>query len=172
MPDMMNAMFQSDATASGAAEGGMEAAKSLDMAQDTNLKAAAPTATMKARTVKALTDAANKVLSMFGAPALTVEAVDMKNVELPVDLIKSLMMINAAHNEYIGEDVINLDNMKTDKDALVEIAKLIKVAGDKAFKKFLMSAPAGETKGTEIGEEMGAPEEEGGSEEMMMKRMA
>ena len=136
--------------------------------------AAAPASTMKARTVKALGDATNKVLAMFGAPSVTVEATDLTNQELPVELIKSLMMINKAYSDYIGEDAINLDNMKSDKDALIEIAKLIKVAGDKAFKKFLMSPPTGETKATEGVEAIGGPEEEkpGMSEEMMMKRMA
>jgi hypothetical protein len=154
------------------AEAGMKAAEELDKVENENIVAAAPVVTIKARTLQSLGDATNKVLSLFGAPPVAVEAVEIKSAELPLPLIKALSMINAAMSDYIGEPVVDFDAMATDKGALIEIAKLIKVLGDKGFKKFLASAPKDENKGTEIAEEMGAPEEESSmSEDKMMMRM-
>jgi hypothetical protein len=59
--------------------------------------------------------------------------------------------------------------METDKGALIEIAKLLQVLSDKGFKKFLTSAPKGETVATEMTEDMG--EEEDVDEDAMMMRM-
>lgn len=170
MANPMSSMLMSEKSSE--EEGGMKAAKMLDEVSDANITAASPAVTIKSRTLKSLVDTTNKVLEMFGAPAVEVEIVDLKNAELPVSLVKALSMVNAAMKDYIGESVVDFDLMVSDKGALVEIAKLGKVLGDKGFKKFLASAPKDETKGTEIAEEMGAPEEESSmSEEKMMMRM-
>ena len=170
MPDTMTDMFKNDA---GAVDAGLKAAGQLDKMQNDNTQAASPTVTMKARTFSALLGALNGVMAMFGAPKVEADVVDLKDGELPVPVIRALMMVNKAYSDYIGENAINLDSMTNDKEALVEIAKLINVGKDKAFKKFLMSPPKNETKATEAVEETGGPEEEkpGMSEEDMMKRM-
>jgi hypothetical protein len=77
-------------------------------------------------------------------------------------------MINAAMNDYMGEDAVDMAAMETDKGALIEIAKLLQVLSDKGFKKFLTSAPKGETVATEVTEDMG---EEEVDEDAMMMRM-
>lgn len=150
-------------------DGGMKAAKELDAVENENVRSAAPVVTIKARTVKSLVDATNKVLQMFGAEPLEVVAVELKGEELPVPVIKALSMINAAMNDYMGEDAVDMVAMETDKGALIEIAKLQKVLSDKGFRKFLASAPKGETVATEATEEMG--EEEEVDEDAMMMRM-
>ena len=150
-------------------DGGMKAAKELDAVEDENVRSAAPVVTIKARTVKSLVDTTNKVLQMFGAEPLDVVAVELKGEELPVPVIKALSMINAAMNDYMGEDAVDMVAMETDKGALIEIAKLGKVLSDKGFRKFLASAPKGETVATEATEEMG--EEEEVDEDAMMMRM-
>lgn len=150
-------------------ETGMAAAADLDMARDEAMTAASPSVTVKARTVKALVDGVNKALPLFQAPPIKVEAVDLKDEPLPVDITKSLEMINAAHNDYIGDDAVDIMKLETDSGALIEIAKLGKAMSDKQFVKFLNTP---ETKAVEVKEEMTeGPEMEDMSEEDMMMRM-
>ena len=150
-------------------EPGMKVAQEMDVAVDEAMTSASPTVTIKARTVKALSDALNKALPLFEAPPVEVEAVDLKDEPLPVEIIRALQMINAAYNDYAGEDAIDITAFETDSGALIEIAKLGKAVSDKKFAKFL-STP--ETKGTEAKEETTEePEMEDTSEEDMMMRM-
>jgi len=150
-------------------DGGMKAAKELDVVEDENVRSAAPVVTIKARTVKSLLDATNKVLGMFGAEPLQIVAVELEGEELPVPVIKALSMINAAMNDYMGEDAVDMAAMETDKGALIEIAKLQKVLSDKGFKKFLTSAPKGETVATEMTEDIGEEVDEVDEDAMMMR---
>lgn len=167
----MEDMFAEEAAAPKGGESAMKAAEELDMEEEAALTAATPAVNVKAGTLKALVGALNKVMPMFEAPPLEVEARDLKDEPLPTDVMKALQMINAAYGEYAGEDAVDVMQMEADKGALIEIAKLGKVFADKGFVKFLKSS---ETRATEAKEEVAEGPEEGegdDEEEKMMMRM-
>ena len=150
-------------------DSGMKAAKELDMAEDDSTMAASPTVTIKARTVKALQGALNKAMTAFGQPEIMVEAKDLKGEPLPLELIKGLQMINAAYEDYSDEPAVSFEAMVDDKGALIEIAKLGKVLGDKGFLKFLKSEALGEETMKPSAPKMEMEEEDMEEDDMMMR---
>ena len=169
MAKMMQDMFAEETASPKGGESAMKAAADLDTETEGALVVASPSVTLKAQTVKALRDALNKVMPMFEAPLLETAVADLKDEPLPLDLVKALQMINAAHSDYAGEDAVDLLAMDGDKGVLIEVAKLGKAFTDKGFIKFLKSS---ETRATEAKEE--TMEEDEGEEEddaMMMSRM-
>ena len=165
----MEEMFAEEAMSPMGGESGMQAAVALDAETDDALMSASPVVTVKARTLGALTKALNAALPIFEAPSIEVEAVDLKGEPLPVEIVKAIQMINAAYQDYMGEDAVDMMNFETDGGALIETAKIGKAMSDKRFVKFLKTP---ETKATEAAEEVEEVEgEEEMSEDDMMMRM-
>jgi len=165
----MKDMFAKEAGSPMGGESGMSAAKELDMETEGAMISASPVVTVKARTIDALQKAINSAMTVFGAPPIKVEVVELKGETLPVEIMKALQMVNAAHNDFMGEDAVDIAAFETDGGALIQIAKLGKVMGDKAFIKFLKTP---ETRATEALEEVTEePEAEEMSEDDMMMRM-
>lgn len=164
-------MFMSDAGTSPEDDAGMKAAKELDQVEIEMTVSAVPDVTVRAGTVKAIVSAINKAMPLFEAPPLEVEAVDLKKEPMPYEVVQALQMVNAAYEDYEGEPLISVDAMVDDKSALIELSKMTKALADKAFVKFLKSPPEGETKATEMAEEVVGEEEEM-SDEDMMRRMS
>lgn len=162
----MEEMFAEEAMSPMGGESGMEAAQELDTETDDALMSASPVVTVKARTLTALTKALNAALPIFDAPPIETEARDLKGEPLPVEIMRAIQMINAAHNDYMGEDAVDIMNFETDSGALIETAKIGKVMGDKRFVKFLKTP---ETRATEAVEEVEEEPEEMSEDDMMMR---
>jgi hypothetical protein len=133
------------------------------------MSAAAPLVTVKARTVAALLKEINRALPLFDAPPIEMEAVDLKDEELPSEIMRALQMMNDAVTDFSGEPAVDIENMDTDTGALLEIAKLGKALADKALIRFLKT----EKKEASRPQETEVEEEDTGeiSEDDMMMRM-
>ena len=162
-------MFMEDMKASPEDDAGLKAAKELDQVEMEVTISAIPDVKIRGGTVKAVVSAINKALPLFEAPPLEVEAVDIKGEPMPYEIVKALQMINDAYEDYEGEPAFDIQSMVDDKSVLIEISKLTKAISDRGFKKFLQSAPEGETKGGEAAEEVMGEEEEMSEEDMMMR---
>jgi len=171
----MNEMFMEDMEdmkASPEDDAGLKAAQELDQVEMEVTISAIPDVTIRAGTVKAIVSAINKAMSLFEAPPLEVEAVDLKKEAMPYEVVQALQMVNAAYEDYEGEPLLSVESMVDDKSALIELSKMIKALADRGFVKFLKSPPEGETKATEMAEEVVGEEEEEMAEEDMMMRMS
>lgn len=166
-------MFMMEAGPVPGGEKGMSLAKSLDDATDEATMAASPTVTVKARTVKAMTDTINKIMTSLSLPTIVVEARDLEDEPMPLEIIKALQMLNAAYYDYADEDAVSFDGLTDDKGALMEVAKLSKLPADKGFMKFMKSesVTGGKAKPMPMAP-MEEEEEEEYDDDMLMSRMS
>jgi len=106
--------------------------------------------------------AAAKVMGMDLMPEKYSEPV----TELDPDLVRFLSMLEAAASDYGAPFPVALSAIKDDKALTAITAHLLTLAKDKGFKDFLDMPAEGETRGSEVTEEvMGEEEGPGGMTE-------
>lgn len=80
--------------------------------------------------------------------------------ELDPDLVRFLAMLSKAAEDYGQPMPVKLEEIKGDAELTALTAALQGLAKDRDFKLFLAEPAPGESVGSEMGEEMGAEEEE------------
>ena len=114
-----------------------EMAMMADMAEAEKVAEFAPEGSYKRDTVNRFIRSVNKMLEHFSAPNLGEVAEDVEG-PLPQDLVKALMMINAAlEDAKMSEYQINMEDLKDDRNLMMARGKIDSGAKDRSFIAFL-----------------------------------
>ena len=114
-----------------------EMAMMADMAEAEKVAEFAPEGSYKRDTVNRFIRSVNTMLAHFSAPNLGEVAEDVEG-PLPQDLVKALMMINAAlEDAKMSEYQINMEDLKDDRDLMMARGKIDSGAKDRSFIAFL-----------------------------------
>jgi len=134
-----------------------EMAMMADMAEAEKVAEFAPEGSYKKDTVNRFIRSVNTMLQHFSAPNLGEVAEDIEG-PLPQDLVKALMMINAAlEDAKMSEYQIDMEDLKDDRDLMMARGKIDSGAKDRAFIAFLRKPMAEEATEVEIGIEIEEP---------------
>jgi len=156
-----------------------QAAAALDIAEVAQMEEIGPRGDFTKDTVNRFIRAINEMLKSFAAPNIAEVDESIEDGPLPPQLVKSLMMINAALSDAkMDEYQFSVDDLTTDRDLVMARGKIESAAKDRAFQAFLAKPqPEGDIEvsvETEVERAPAQPdvEVEEDEEDLFMSRMA